>query len=39
MLETAKTDEFGKAIHENCYLLKISLRRASSGEQWASVAA
>jgi len=28
-LETAKTDEEGTAIHEECYLLKVKLWRAS----------
>lgn len=23
-LETSKTDEYGKAVHEECYVLKIS---------------
>jgi hypothetical protein len=27
-LETSKFDELGKAVHEGCYLLKVSLRRA-----------
>jgi hypothetical protein len=27
-LETSKIDELGKAVHEGCYLLKVSLRRA-----------
>ena len=28
-LETANTDETGRAIHEECYLLKLTLKRAS----------
>jgi len=28
-LETAKTDEWGRAIHEDCYVLKMDLLRAS----------
>ena len=28
-LENAKTDEHGTAIHEECYLLKVDLWRAS----------
>jgi len=30
VLETAKTDEHGKAIHDDCYLLKLRLRQACS---------
>ena len=26
-LENAKTDEYGLAVHEECYVLKLSLRR------------
>jgi|SRR5580658_10301678 hypothetical protein len=26
-LETSKTDELGKAVHEGCYLLQMSLKR------------
>jgi hypothetical protein len=26
-LETAKTDEFGQAVHEGCYVLKLGIRR------------
>jgi hypothetical protein len=26
-LETAKTDELGKTVHEGCYLLKIGVKR------------
>ena len=29
-IETAKTDEDGRAMHEECYLLKIHLEQASS---------
>jgi hypothetical protein len=29
-LETAKTDEVGTAIHDQCYLLKLKLKQASS---------
>jgi len=28
-LETAKTDKFGKAVHEDCYVFKLRLERAS----------
>jgi hypothetical protein len=28
-LETANTDETGRAIHQECYLLKLKLKRAS----------
>jgi hypothetical protein len=28
-LETAKTDEIGRAIHEHCYVLKLQPKRAS----------
>lgn len=28
-LELAKTDENGRAIHEQCYVLKLRLKRAS----------
>jgi hypothetical protein len=28
-LEASKTDESGKAVHEECYLLRIRLRKAS----------
>jgi len=28
-LELAKTDECGRAIHEECYVLKLKLERAS----------
>jgi len=28
-LETAKTDESGAAIHEECYTLKVMLQRAT----------
>ncbi len=31
-LETAKTDEWGRAIHDDCYLLTLRLKRASSGD-------
>ena len=27
-LETSKTDEHGKAVHEGCYVLKVSEKRA-----------
>jgi hypothetical protein len=30
LLETAKTDEIGMAIHDRCYFLKLKLRDASS---------
>jgi hypothetical protein len=29
-LDTSKTDEYGKAVHEECYLLKMRLKRATS---------
>ena len=29
-LEASKTDESGKAVHEECYLLKIRLRETST---------
>jgi hypothetical protein len=29
-LEDSKTDESGKAVHEECYLLKLRLRQAST---------
>jgi hypothetical protein len=29
-LENAKTDEHGLAVHEECYVLKLCLKRASS---------
>jgi|SRR5579872_101953 len=29
-LETAITDEYGKAIHDDCYLLKLRLKQAGS---------
>jgi hypothetical protein len=32
-LETSKIDELGKAVHEGCYLLKVSLRRATTPPQ------
>lgn len=28
-VETSKTDEDGKAIHEDCYVLKVQLEHAS----------
>ncbi len=28
-LETSKTDEFGHAVHEECYILKVALHRAT----------
>ena len=28
-LETSKTDEFGHAVHEDCYILKVRLHRAT----------
>jgi hypothetical protein len=27
--ETAKTDEVGRALHEECYLLRLNLRRST----------
>jgi hypothetical protein len=32
-LETSKVDELGKAIYEGYYLLKVSLRRATTPPQ------
>jgi hypothetical protein len=29
-LETTKTDEYGRAVHEQCYILKVKLHRATS---------
>jgi hypothetical protein len=29
-LETAKADEYGRAIHEQCYLLKVCLEDATT---------
>ena len=29
-VETTKTDEYGRAVHEQCYLLKVKLHRATS---------
>jgi hypothetical protein len=28
-LETTKTDEYGKAIHEDCYVLKVRLKQVT----------
>jgi hypothetical protein len=33
-LENAKTEEHGLAIHEECYLLKLKLKRATSADPW-----
>jgi hypothetical protein len=33
-LETCKTDEHGKAVHEECYVARMALERASA--QWVS---
>jgi len=30
LLETSKTDEYGKALHEECYALKMRLKQAIS---------
>ena len=30
LLETSKTDEYGKALHEECYALKMRLKQATS---------
>jgi hypothetical protein len=27
-LETSKADEYGKAVHEGCYLLKVTAKKA-----------
>jgi hypothetical protein len=32
-LEASKVDKLGKAVHEGCYLLKVSLRRATTPPQ------
>ena len=32
LLETAKTDDRGQAIHERCYLLSVRLKHATTGE-------
>jgi hypothetical protein len=32
-LDTSKTDENGKAVHEECYLLKMRLKRATSKDE------
>jgi hypothetical protein len=29
-LETSKTDELGKAVHEGCYLLRVSVRKSTT---------
>jgi hypothetical protein len=29
-LESAKADEYGRTIHEECYTLKMKLKRATS---------
>jgi hypothetical protein len=29
-LETSKTNELGKAVHERCYLLRVSPKKAPS---------
>ena len=29
-VETAKTDEVGRALHEECYLLRLNLRRSTT---------
>jgi hypothetical protein len=39
LLETAKTDERGNAIHEECYLLKVRLQRETSLTEARNVAA
>jgi hypothetical protein len=38
-LETSKTDELGKAVHEGCYLLRLSPKKASSPGKKAGVSA
>ena len=30
LLETSKTDEYGKAVHEECYALKMRLKQATT---------
>jgi len=32
-IETSKTDEHGKAVHEGCYLLKIGVKRPPSKDK------
>jgi len=34
-LETAKTDEWGKAVHEDCYVLRIRLELATQNAKTA----
>ena len=29
-VETMRTDEFGRPVHEQCYILKVKLHRATS---------
>jgi hypothetical protein len=29
-LETSRTDEHGKAVHEGCYLLKVKVKRTTT---------
>ena len=38
-LETAKTDERGNAIHEECYLLKVRLQREAGSTEARNLAA
>src|SRR5207302_8428645 len=33
-LEAAKTDEDGRALHEECYILKLHLWEATQSEHW-----
>jgi hypothetical protein len=35
-LETAKTDEVGRALHEECYLLRLNLKRSTTPTDGAS---
>jgi hypothetical protein len=32
LLETSKTDEYGKAVHEECYALKMRLKATTTPE-------
>jgi len=32
-IETSKTDEFGKAVHDGCYLLKIGVKRTPTAPE------
>jgi len=32
-LETSKTNEYGRAVHEDCYILRIKLEQATTSER------